>query len=109
MIFCLFIYLNIKRQEMAHILIHHKIEDYGKWKPAFDAHSSYRAENGSMGGKVFRNADDPNDLFILLEINSIDNAKKFVSSDATKEAMKNAGVIGMPEIYFVDEIAETFK
>jgi hypothetical protein len=37
----------------------------------------------------------------------MENAKKFVSSDSTREAMKNAGVIGMPEIYFVDEIAET--
>lgn len=62
-----------------------------------------------MGGKVFRSADEPNDLFVLLEINSIENAKKFVSSDATKEAMKNAGVIGMPSIYFVEEVASTKK
>ena len=94
---------------MAHILIHHKIEDYDKWKPAFDDHASYRAENGSMGGKIFRNADNPNDLFVLLEINSIENAKKFVSSDATKEAMKNAGVVGIPSIYFVEEAADNNK
>jgi hypothetical protein len=94
---------------MAHILIHHKIEDYSKWKPAFDDHANYRAENGSMGGKVFRNADDQNDLFILLEINSIENAKKFVSSADTKEAMKKAGVVGMPSIYFVEEAAATSK
>ncbi|MEO8232521.1 MAG: cyclase [Ignavibacteriota bacterium] len=94
---------------MAYILIHHKVEDYKKWKPAFDAHASFRAENGSMGGKVFRSADDPNDLFVLLEINSIENGKKFVSSDATKEAMKNAGVVGMPSIYFVEEVATTTK
>lgn len=94
---------------MAHILIHHKIEDYNKWKPAFDNHASYRAENGSLGGKVFRNADDPNDIFVLLEMNSIEKGKKFVYSDSTKEAMKNAGVVGMPEIYFVDEAATTTK
>lgn len=94
---------------MAHILVHHKIEEYNKWKSAFDAHQSERAANGSMGGKIFRNADDPNDLFVLLQINNMENAKKFVSSDSTKEAMKNAGVIGMPEIYFIEEIAETSK
>jgi hypothetical protein len=94
---------------MAHILIHHKIEDYSKWKPAFDNHASYRAENGSMGGKIFRSADDPNDLFVLLEIKSIENAKKFVSSADTNEAMKNDVVVGMPSIYFVEEVAETGK
>lgn len=92
---------------MAHILIHHKVEDYGKWKPAFDKHASFRAENGSMGGKVFRNAENPNDLFVLLEINSIENAKKFTSSDSLREAMKNAGVVSIPEIYFVDEVAKS--
>lgn len=60
---------------MAYILIHHKIENYNKWKPAFDAQQSQRADIGSMGGKIFR----------------------------------NAGVVGIPEIYFLDEIAETSK
>lgn len=92
---------------MAHILVHHKIEEFNKWKSAFDDHSSFRAANGSSGGKVFRNADDPNDLFILLEINSIENGKKFAQSDGLKEAMKDAGVVSMPEIYFVEEVATT--
>jgi hypothetical protein len=38
---------------MAHILVHHKIEEYNKWKSAFDDHASIRAEHGSLGGKVF--------------------------------------------------------
>lgn len=92
---------------MAHILVHHKIEEYNKWKSAFDDHSGIRAENGSKGGKIFRNADDPNDLFVLLEIGSIANAKKFAQSEDLKEAMQKAGVQGMPEIYFVEEAAET--
>lgn len=92
---------------MAYILVHHKIEDYNKWKPAFDDHSSVRAENGSTGGKIFRNADDPNDLFILLEINSIENAKKFAQSDSLKEAMKNAGVVSIPEVHFLEEAFST--
>jgi len=94
---------------MAHLLVHHKIEDYNKWKPAFDAHSSLRSEGGSQGGKVFRSANDPNELFVLLEWDSVENAQKFVQSDKTKEAMQEAGVVGMPAIYFVEEIAETGK
>jgi hypothetical protein len=92
---------------MAHILVHHKIEEYNKWKSAFDNHSSIRAEHGSKGGKVFRNADDPNDIFVLLEISSIENGQKFAQSDSLKEAMKEAGVISIPEIYFVEETAAT--
>ena len=92
---------------MAHLLVHHKIEDYSQWKPSFDEHASQRSESGSQGGKVFRSVNDPNELFILLEWDSLENAQKFVQSDKTKEAMKNAGVVGMPAIYFVEEIAKT--
>ncbi len=94
---------------MAHILIHHKVEDYKKWKLAFDDHAAYRSVNGSQGGKVFRNSSDPNEVFVLLEWDSLENAKKFAKSDQTKEVMKDAGVVGMPEIYFVEEINETSK
>lgn len=94
---------------MAHFLVHHKCEDFTKWKNAFDNHSSMRAQHGSKGGKVFQSANNPNELFVLLEWDSIENAQKFAQSDSIKEAMKNAGVVGMPEIYFVEEAAETSK
>ena len=49
--------------QMAHLLVKHKVEDYNKWKVAFDDHAAYRSENGSLGGKIFRNANDPDELF----------------------------------------------
>ncbi len=94
---------------MAHFLVHHKIEDYKTWKTVFDGHSSLRSEAGSLGGKVFRSINNPNELFVLLEWDSLANAQKFAQSDSIKEAMKNAGVVGMPAIYFVEEAAETSK
>ena len=92
---------------MTNLLVHHKVEDYNKWKPFFDEHSSFRAQMGSRGGRVFRSADDPNDLFILFEWDNMDNAKKFTGSDNLKGVMKNAGVLGMPDIYFIEEISTT--
>ena len=94
---------------MAYILVHHKIEDYNKWKPAFDDNAGDRAEHGSTGGKIFRNADEPNDIFVLLEISSVEEGKKFAQSDSLKEAMQKAGVISMPEVYFLEEAATTKK
>ena len=94
---------------MAHILVHHKVEDYKMWKTVFDSHSSLRSEAGSLGGKIFRSTNDTNELFVLLEWDSLENAQKFAQSDSIKEAMKKAGVVGIPVVYFVDEVAETAK
>jgi len=94
---------------MAYLLAHHKVEDYNKFKPVFDGHASMRSQGGSRGGKIFRSTNDPNELFVLLEWDSLQNAQKFAQSDSTKEAMKNAGVVGMPSIYFVEEAAAVSK
>jgi heme-degrading monooxygenase HmoA len=92
---------------MANLLVHHTVEDYNKWKHFFDGHSDFRSEMGSKGGKVFRSVSNPNDLFILFEWDSTENAQKFTESDNLKEVMKNAGVQGMPDIYFVEQISDT--
>ena len=92
---------------MAYILVRHNVEDYSKWKPVFDKHSNLRSKNGSKGGKVFQSADNPDEVFVLLEWDSLDNARNFAQSDNLKEAMQEAGVVGMPDIYFIEEAAET--
>lgn len=94
---------------MAHFLVHHKVEDYKTWKSVFDAHSSLRSEAGSLGGKIFQSINNPNEVFTLLEWDSLANAQKFAQSDSIKEAMKKAGVVGIPEIYFVEESAKTTR
>lgn len=90
---------------MAHLLVHHKVEDYNKWKLVFDGHSAFRSQSGSKGGKVFRSTNNPNEVFILLEWDNLENAMKFSQADNLKEVMKNAGVVDIPEIYFVEEAA----
>ncbi|MCW9066631.1 MAG: hypothetical protein OQJ78_10070 [Ignavibacteriaceae bacterium] len=92
---------------MAHLLVHHEVEDYKKWKTVFDAHALARSASGSKGGKVFQSANNPNEIFILLEWDSIENAQKFGQSENIKEIMKNAGIVGMPAFYFIDESAKT--
>jgi hypothetical protein len=53
---------------MPYLLVRHKVEDYERWKPVFDHdHGATREQSGSKGGRILRNADDPNELVILLE------------------------------------------
>ncbi len=90
---------------MPYILVQHTIEDYEKWKPAFDEHAAMRQAAGSKGGFVLRNADDPNHITTLLEWDSLDNLRAFASSDALRDAMKEAGVSGPPSVFFLEEAA----
>jgi hypothetical protein len=48
-------------------------------------------------------------FLFFLELSSIEKGKKLAQSDSLKEAMQEAGVISMPEIYFIEEVATTSK
>jgi heme-degrading monooxygenase HmoA len=51
-----------------------------------------------------RNADDPNELLILLEWDSLENARRFTDADDLREAMQRAGVADQPDVYFLEEV-----
>ncbi len=89
---------------MPYALFRLKVEDYAKWKPVFDEMSATRKASGSKGGHLFRNADDPNELVILLEWDHLEKARQFAKSGDLLQAMQRAGVSGRPDICFLDEV-----
>jgi heme-degrading monooxygenase HmoA len=92
---------------MAYVLVHSKVEDYNKWKPMYDDNANIRRAAGSKGSTIFRSKDDSNEVVILLEWDNFENARKFANSTELRERMQQAGVIGKPEILFLDEITKT--
>jgi len=53
-----------------------------------------------------RNAEDPNELVILLEWDSVENARRFANADDLREAMQRAGVADQPDVYFLEEVEQ---
>ncbi|HML05749.1 MAG TPA: cyclase [Methanobacterium sp.] len=92
---------------MQYVLVIHKVEDYEKWKPIYDEHTDARMDKGSKGAHVLRNADNPNEIVLLFEWDNLDNARKFYESQDLRNTMQNAGVMGKPEIRFLDGIGRT--
>jgi heme-degrading monooxygenase HmoA len=91
---------------MPYVLIRHKVEDCKRWKPAFDAHGTTRKASGSKGGRLLRIAEDPNEVVILLEWDNLQKARQFAQSDDLRNTMQRAGVVGKPEVYFLEELEQ---
>lgn len=89
---------------MAYILIRHSVKDYEKWKALFDEHQTTRKKSGSKGGHLYRNAQNPNEILVIFEWDSLDNARKFAESADLHEVMEKAGVIGKPDVYFLEQL-----
>jgi hypothetical protein len=65
---------------MAYVLIEHLVGDYETFKQVYLDDSARRRRSGSRGGKVYRAADDPNDIIIILEWDSAERAHEFARS-----------------------------
>ena len=89
---------------MPYLLVRHKVADYAKWKPFFDQHGATRKANGSQGGRLLRNANDPNELVVLFEWDDLEKARQFAQSNDLREIMQRAGVVDQPDIYFLEEV-----
>lgn len=91
---------------MPYLLIDHTVEDYGAWKPVFDDHGTTRDEKGCKGGQLFHKEGDQNEIVILFEWDSLENAHEFATSDDLRETMKDAGVVGEPDLSFLEKIED---
>jgi heme-degrading monooxygenase HmoA len=92
---------------MPYILELHKVEDYDKWQEVFDKDNANREASGSRGARIFRSIDDPADLVILFEWDSLEKARQRSQSDALRQKFQEAGVSGGVEqtkFYFLEEV-----
>ena len=87
---------------MAYQIVRHTVADYSKWKTVFDENGATRKSFGSKGAQILRGADNPNELCVLIEWDSVQNAQSFAESDSLREAMDRAGVMSKPEILYFD-------
>ena len=85
------------------VTVTHKVKDFDTWQKAFDAEgAATRAEHGLVDAVLARGIDDPDMVFIAMDLADIDKAKARMKDPALKKIMTDAGVIGVPKIVFND-------
>jgi hypothetical protein len=56
---------------------------------------------GITNGRVYRNAEDPNDIVIVANVSDPAKARDWMAGDDLKAAMQKAGVLGAPTIHLI--------
>jgi heme-degrading monooxygenase HmoA len=90
---------------MAFMLVSYKIEDYKRWKNTFNDAFDMRKKAGEKSSRVFKRPDNPNEMVVLQEWDSLASARRFAKSKALHNCMKKAGVVGKPDIVFLKELS----
>jgi quinol monooxygenase YgiN len=89
---------------MIQVLVHHQVNDYKNWRSVFDAALDFRHEGGECSCRIFRKAGNPNDLTLLFEWEDMERAQHYMSSDELRDKMRQAGVMGVPEVQYLAEM-----
>jgi quinol monooxygenase YgiN len=90
------------------VVIRHRVANYRKWKAVFDAHGPARAAHGCQRAQVFRRADQPKEVVVMLTWSDLVRAREFVASDDLREMLVEAGVDGPAhEVYLLEELAQS--
>ena len=88
---------------MVVVFFRHKVKDYEAWKAVFDNANDFRKAGGEISHRVFHAIEDPNDIGLMFEWESLEKAHQFMSSPELKAKMIEAGVVGEPIFDFLKE------
>jgi hypothetical protein len=89
------------------ILVRLAVADFAKWKPTFDELGSLRKSSGSRGGILTNVVGDPSQVVVFFDWEEgIDNARGFFTGEEYKRRMKAAGLLGPPELTFLNEVSK---
>ncbi|PCJ44940.1 MAG: hypothetical protein COA72_10535 [Candidatus Neomarinimicrobiota bacterium] len=83
------------------VIVSLKVAEFSKWKAGFDAHAEDRAEAG-LNAVAHQNIDDPNNAIVIVTAPSKEAFLAFFTRPETQEMQKKAGVLGPPEIKFIN-------
>jgi heme-degrading monooxygenase HmoA len=92
---------------MPHVLIQHQVARYEVFEQVFQDDEARRQRSGSKGGRLFRNVDDPNNIIVLFEWDTVDRAKAFANSYELREAVEWATDATPPRVMVLEEILRT--
>jgi heme-degrading monooxygenase HmoA len=90
-------------RKMFYAIFMGKVRDYDKWQSTFDEDAPLLKGSGAKSARALRGLDDPKMIIVITEWENLDYAKQFVESDQLGARMQAGGVIGKPDIYYLEE------
>lgn len=86
---------------MPALIVKHQVADFDKWLKLYEEHAPTRSAAGITGSVVCQSAEDPNSVTIYFEVDDLNRARDFTTSEDLKQTMQAAGVVNQPTFAFM--------
>jgi hypothetical protein len=82
----------MKEGTMTILFVRHHVADYDAWRLVYDSAGDMQRQRGVTAEAIYRAEDDPNDVLVMHQFNSSDEAHSFMGNPDLRQAMADAGV-----------------
>ena len=87
------------------LIVKIKVENFDKWKTAFDEADQFREKLGIVIKGVYRSIEDDKCIFLISDYPSLEMAKAMLSNPEWESNQRKAGVIGGFDVTFCNSIS----
>jgi hypothetical protein len=87
---------------MTYMLCRNRVADFPRWRAVFASHEAAHRKAGLQLVNLWRSVEEPNNIFFLFEVASIDMAREFINDPEAAKAGQASGVID-GEYHFVGD------
>jgi quinol monooxygenase YgiN len=84
--------------------MHHKVEDFDKWKKVFDDLRPIRIKAGELNYSIGTIHGQPNTAYVINGWKTMKDYEAFLGSSELAEAMKKAAVLEKQHTFIMDEV-----
>ena len=89
---------------MTWIHVRHQVADHDAWRKVYDSTADYKRQHGWKSYQVFLAENNSNDVLVMEEFATLEQAQDYLKSDYLHEAMGNAGVVGAPHVTILESL-----
>ena len=86
------------------LLVRNRVRDFATWRKYFDEGSTLGAEYGVSLASMWQASDDPNNVFFLLDIESVEKTEAFMATPESHALGEKSGVLD-GEAYYLNEVS----
>ena len=87
---------------MAMSVVLHRVADYGAWRQVYESVADLQKAGGVTAESVHRMAGDPDNVLVIHEFETVEEARAFFENPDLLAAIQRGGVQGHPRIEFYE-------
>ena len=87
---------------MTYMLCRNRVADFEQWRTVFASHEEAHREAGLRLVSIWRSVEEPNNVFFMFGVASLDKARAFISNPEAAQAGDASGVVE-GEYHFIED------